>query len=74
MTTDLISKALMKAYNLRQPARGLVFHSDRGSQYTSKQFGRMLSSYGIRAMVFEPVWVMWVRVGIMPLLSVSLVV
>ncbi|MGI2107777.1 IS3-like element ISSba3 family transposase, partial [Shewanella frigidimarina] len=39
MTTDLISKALMKAYNLRQPARGLVFHSDRGSQYTSKQFG-----------------------------------
>lgn len=32
-----------------QPARGLVFHSDRGSQYTSKQFGRLLSSYGIRA-------------------------
>jgi putative transposase len=49
MTTDLISKALMKAYNLRQPARGLVFHSDRGSQYTSKQFGRLLSSYGFRA-------------------------
>ena len=69
MTTDLISKALMKAYNLRQPARGLVFHSDRGSQYTSKHFGRLY-----RAMVFEPVWVMWVRVGIMPLLSVSLVV
>ncbi|MCL1107918.1 IS3 family transposase [Shewanella algicola] len=49
MTTDLISKALMKAYNLRQPARGLVFHSDRGSQYTSKQFGKLLSNYGIRA-------------------------
>ncbi len=49
MTTDLISKALMKAYNLRQPARGLVFHSDRGSQYTSKQFGRLLSNYGVRA-------------------------
>ena len=47
MTTDLISKALIKAYNLRQPARGLVFHSDRGSQYTSKQFGRLLLSYGI---------------------------
>lgn len=62
MTTDLISKALIKAYNLRQLARGLVFHSDRGSQYTSKQF-----------MVSEPAWVMWVRVGIMPLLSVSLV-
>ncbi len=49
MTTDLIFKALMKAYNLRQPARGLVFHSDRGSQYTSKQFGWLLLSYGIRA-------------------------
>lgn len=49
MTTDLISKALIKAYNLRQPARGLVFHSDRGSQYTSKQFSRLLSNYGVRA-------------------------
>ncbi|WP_375163686.1 integrase core domain-containing protein [Shewanella baltica] len=47
-TTNLISKILMKAYNLHQLA-GLVFHSDRGSQYTSKQFGRLLSSYGIRA-------------------------
>ncbi|WP_299144594.1 DDE-type integrase/transposase/recombinase, partial [uncultured Vibrio sp.] len=28
MTTDLVNKALMKAYNLRQPPRGLVFHSD----------------------------------------------
>ena len=36
MTTDLISKALIKAYNMRQPARGLIFHSDLGSQYTSK--------------------------------------
>jgi transposase InsO family protein len=36
MTMDLISKALIKAYNLRQPTRGLVFHSGRDSQYTSK--------------------------------------
>ena len=49
MTTDLISKALMKAYNLRQPPKGLVFHSDRGSQYTSKRFGKLLKGYGIRA-------------------------
>lgn len=32
MTTDLISKALIKAYNLLQPARGLVFHSDCSGQ------------------------------------------
>jgi putative transposase len=39
MTTDLISKAIIKAANLRQPNKGLVFHSDRGSQYTSQRFG-----------------------------------
>ncbi|MCO4182202.1 IS3 family transposase [Providencia rettgeri] len=49
MTADLVSKALMKAYNLRQPEKGLVFHSDRGSQYTSKRYRRLLTSYGIRA-------------------------
>lgn len=49
MTTDLVSKALMKAYNLRQPKRGLVFHSDRGSQYTSKRFRKLLAGYGIRS-------------------------
>lgn len=48
MTTDLIVKAMMKAYNLRQPPKGLVFHSDRGSQYTSRRFGKLLSAYGIR--------------------------
>lgn len=49
MTTDLVSKAMMKAYNLRQPPKGLVFHSDRGSQYTSKRYSKLLMSYGIRA-------------------------
>jgi len=49
MTTALVSKALMKAYNLRQPGIGLVFHSDRGSQYTSKQYRKQLKEYGIRA-------------------------
>lgn len=49
MTTDLVSKAMIKAYNLRQPPKGVVFHSDRGSQYTSKQYRRLLWSYGVRA-------------------------
>ncbi len=49
MTTDLISKAMIKAFNLRQPPKGLVFHSDRGSQYTSKQYRKLLKSYGVRA-------------------------
>jgi transposase InsO family protein len=49
MTTSLVNKALIKAYNLRQPPKGLVFHSDRGSQYTSKRFRKLLLTYGIRS-------------------------
>lgn len=49
MTSDMVSKALIKAYNLRQPPRGLVFHSDRGSQYTSRHYRKLLSSYDMRA-------------------------
>ena len=49
MTTSLVSRALIKAYNLRQPPEGLVFHSDRGSQYTSKHYRKLLASNRIRA-------------------------
>lgn len=49
MTTSLVSRAMIKAYNLRQPPKGLVFHSDRGSQYTSKVFSKLLKGYDIRA-------------------------
>ncbi len=49
MTSDLISNAMIKAVNLRQPPKGLVFHSDRGSQYTSKCFRHLLESYSIRS-------------------------
>lgn len=49
MTTDLICKALIMAYNLRQPGKGLVFHSDRGSQYTSQRYRNLMDAYGIRS-------------------------
>ena len=49
MTTALVSTAMIKAYNTRQPPKGLVFHSDRGSQYTSKHYRKLLAGYGIRA-------------------------
>lgn len=48
MTMDLINKALIKAYSLRQPPKGLVFRSDCGSQNTSKHFRKLLKSNGIR--------------------------
>lgn len=49
MTTDLIGQAMIKAIKLRQPKAGLVFHSDRGSQYTSQTFRKLLGNFGIRA-------------------------
>lgn len=49
MTTDLISKAMIKAVNLRLPSRGVVFHSDRGSQYTNKGFRKLLQGSGARS-------------------------
>ncbi|KZN44823.1 hypothetical protein N482_15725, partial [Pseudoalteromonas luteoviolacea NCIMB 1942] len=49
MTTDLVMKAMIKAYNLRKPTKGLVFHSDRGSQYMSKRYRNLLKQFNIRA-------------------------
>lgn len=49
MSANLVCRALIKAVNLRQPKKGLVFHSDRGSQYTSKQYRRLLKIYGLRS-------------------------
>ena len=49
MTADLVMSALNKAYKLRQPPPGLVFHSDRGSQYTSEKYRKLLLKYRMRA-------------------------
>ena len=43
MTTDLVLKALKQAIFHRNPNSGLVHHSDKGSQYTSKDFQTLLS-------------------------------
>jgi transposase InsO family protein len=55
---DLVCEALQMAIKQRRPRPGLIFHSDRGSQYTSKQFTRLLSKHGIRQSLSRPrqVW------------------
>ena len=40
MKADLAIQALQQAHVLRQPQYGCVFHSDRGSQYTSRAFAK----------------------------------
>jgi len=47
MTVDLTHKAMTMAINLRQPKNGLVFHSDRGSQYSANAFTALLKKHRI---------------------------
>jgi transposase InsO family protein len=51
LRTDLIDAALSDALTRRRPASGLVFHSDRGCQYTSDQHARLAAAHGIRLSV-----------------------
>lgn len=45
MPRELVLSALRQAYFRRKPGTGLVFHSDRGSQYCSKEFRQQLRVY-----------------------------
>ena len=47
LRAELVDEALAVAIARRQPAAGLVHHSDRGSQYTSLIFTRRCRSVGI---------------------------
>jgi len=47
MMTNLIVDALRMAIWRRQPGKGLLFHSDRGSQYCSKKFQKMLHDHNM---------------------------
>ena len=47
LTDDLTVRALLQALMRRNPHKGLIFHSDRGSQYASRRFKTILSSYRI---------------------------
>ena len=46
MTKTLVVSPLQAAIRQRNPAAGLIFHSDRGSQYGSDDFIRLLGSVG----------------------------
>lgn len=47
ITSELVIKALYQAIRRRRPARGLILHSDRGSQYASSAFRVVLTMHGI---------------------------
>ena len=48
MTKELVINAFLKAYWSRKPQAKLIHHSDRGSQYASYEFQRILSRAGAK--------------------------
>ncbi len=45
--TKLVIDTFLLAYNKRNKPKNLLFHSDRGSQYTSSEFRKLLDSFDI---------------------------
>jgi transposase InsO family protein len=51
LRTDLIADALTNAVAARDPDAGVIFHSDRGCQYTSTQFADLARDYDVELSV-----------------------
>lgn len=49
MTKSLVQESLLKAIRTRRPDKGLIHHSDRGSQYCAHEFRNMLKQHGFVA-------------------------
>ena len=49
MQTSLVTDALRMAWFRRRSEPGLIFHSDRGSQYCSRVFQQTLNEYGMQS-------------------------
>lgn len=47
MLTDLVCQALNNAIKYKRPTRGLIVHSDRGSQYCSYQYRQIIEKHGL---------------------------
>ncbi|MFY9279646.1 MAG: IS3 family transposase [Caldicoprobacterales bacterium] len=48
MDTSSVLRALDNAITTQKPAKGLIIHSDRGSQYTSKEYRKTVESKGFK--------------------------
>jgi len=48
MKKNLVIEALNEAIALRKPPEGVIFHSDRGAQYCSNEFRRVLAKHKLK--------------------------
>ncbi|MBF0503230.1 MAG: IS3 family transposase [Candidatus Riflebacteria bacterium] len=47
MTTELVATAIKQAVKTKRPGRGLLHHSDRGSQYCAHSYRKLLVQLGM---------------------------
>jgi transposase InsO family protein len=47
MRTELVADALRMAHQHRRPPADVIFHSDRGCQYTSKEYASLAAELGV---------------------------
>jgi transposase InsO family protein len=66
MKTKWVNDALIMAIWKRKPQKGLLWHTDRGSQYVSDSHRQLLKQHGITQSMSPKV-----TVGTTPFLSVS---
>lgn len=48
MRAELVTQALSMAIGQRQPAAGLIMHTDRGSQYGAESYRQLLTQHGMQ--------------------------
>jgi len=49
LSRNLVSQSLLQAITTRKPEKGLLHHSDRGSQYCSHEYQSLLRQFGLEA-------------------------
>jgi len=49
LSRNLVSQSLLMAVKARSPGKGLLHHSDRGSQYCSHEYQSLLRQFGLEA-------------------------
>jgi putative transposase len=49
MTKNLITQSLFRGVAEKRPPKGLIHHSDRGSQYCSHEYRNILEQFGMVA-------------------------
>ena len=48
LTRNLVSQSLLRAIAAKHPAKGLMHHSDRGTQYCSYEYRRLLNQFDLK--------------------------